>query len=64
MPRYRVVLEFDHPGDGVVIGPGKDTTRSPEHWSWGRILCDVSNVEATVFEAEVAWTPLSKAEGK
>jgi len=59
MPRYRVVLEFDHPGDGHLCENG-DTTRGPQHWRWDKhVSDDASNVQCVAVEVRrVAWVPL------
>jgi hypothetical protein len=55
MPRYRVVLEFDHPGDGVPVGD-HSTTRAPQHWIFPRFLdSDATNLTAEVYEERTAF---------
>lgn len=54
MPRYRVVLEFDHPGEGqtLIHDPDKSLSRSPDHWNWARKidLPEVTNLNVEVYE--------------
>lgn len=33
MPRYKLEIEFDHPGDGYVL-PSGDLTCAPDKWRW------------------------------
>jgi hypothetical protein len=62
MPRYKVVLEFDHPGQGMPAQDGSGgTLNDPTHWRWDMYLTeDCSDIVAQVFEYEQVF--LSRSE--
>jgi hypothetical protein len=56
MPRYRVILEFNHPGDGEKRDGGRSTTRAPQHWIFQRFLeSDCTGLTAEVYEEKPAF---------
>lgn len=61
MPRWRVVLEFDHPGDVPAVpedeeGRGCERINAPNKWAWDRILPgDATRVQLTEVYVRESW---------
>lgn len=50
MPRYRIIIELDHPGLATSVD---ETIKPPNEWNWGMILGpDCRRINVRVYEAE------------